>query len=104
MIDDTNSPDRDTPEDRAYRVGFKRTKREDFAVDKLREARASLDDPARVNRILFEVGRYWNAIADRPLVPLATRQQIVRLLEQGDPAEAARIIDACLAAYQVSED
>ncbi len=104
MSDDRPPSGADTPENRAYRVGFKRAKREDYAVDKLREARAHLDDPARVHRILFDVGRYYNALADAPLVPLETRQRILGSLAQGHTAEAARLIDECLASYQVVDE
>ena len=95
--------DATSPQDKAYRVGFKRTKREDFAVDMLRTARAHLDDVERVNTILFELGRYYNAVADAPLVSLATRQRIVGLLRDGRTDEAARLLDDCLARYQVPE-
>jgi hypothetical protein len=91
------------PQDRAYRVGFKRTKREDYAVDMLREARARLDDVAHVDAILFELGRYYNAIANAPVVSLEARQRIVGLLRDGKTDEAGRLIDECLARYQVAE-
>jgi hypothetical protein len=93
----------DAAADRAYQVGFKRTKREDYAVDRLREARANVDDIERVNRILAEVGRFYNAIADAPLVSLQTRQRIVDLLRDGRLDEACSLIDDCLARYQVEE-
>ena len=94
----------DSPQDRAYRVGFKRTKREDYAVDLLREARASLRDADRVNAILFELGRYYNAVADGPIVSLDRRRRIVESLRAGDTTTAAALLDECLANYRVAEE
>ena len=94
----------DTPQDRAYRVGFKRNKREDYAVDLLRQARANLGDVDRVDAILFELGRYYNAIADAPVVSLDARKLVVELLHAGDPTAATEILDDCLARYQVAEE
>jgi hypothetical protein len=92
-----------TPQDRAYRVGFKRSKREDYAVDLFRLALARLGDAGEVNRILVELGRYYNAIADAPLVSLETRQRIMTLLAAGDRAGAGQLIEGCLDRYQVDE-
>jgi hypothetical protein len=93
----------DASADRAYRVGFKRTKREDYAVDRLREAAANLHDVDRVNRVLAELARFYNAIADAPVVSLERRQQIVQALHAGHVDEARRLIDDCLARYEVEE-
>ena len=95
--------DGDSPQDRAYRVGFKRSKREDYAIDLLRQARTAFDDVVAVDRILAELGRYYNAIADAPVVPLDTRKRIVRFLESGERSSAERLLDDCLAKYQVDE-
>ena len=91
----------DSPQDRAYRVGFKRTRREDYAVDVLRQARARFDAPDDVDRMLRELGRYYNAIADAPVVSLEERRGIVESLRAGRLEEAARVLDACLARYEV---
>ncbi|HEV8640884.1 MAG TPA: hypothetical protein VGV13_07295 [Methylomirabilota bacterium] len=94
----------DSPQDKAYRVGFKRSKREDYAVDMLQRARGNLEDPDQVDRILRDIGRYYNAIADQPIVSLEERRQIVESLRAGRTAEAAALLDACLGRYQVQED
>jgi len=94
----------DSPQDRAYRVGFKRTKREDYAVDVLRQTRARFGEPDEVDRMLRELGRYYNAIADRPIVSLEERQRIVESLRAGRVEDAATVLDACLARYQVHEE
>jgi hypothetical protein len=96
------SPPADTPGDRAYRRGFTRKrgdKSEDYAVDLFREAQAHLSDPARVNRILLELERFYNPLADGPIVPLATRRRVIELLEDGRRDEATRLLDERLALY-----
>jgi hypothetical protein len=70
-----------------------RNKREDYALDLFREATASLDDLARVNGILRELGKLYNPVSDAPIVDLATRQRIVTLLQAGSREEAARLLD-----------
>jgi hypothetical protein len=94
----------ESPQDRAYRVGFKRQKREDYAVDLFRLARASAMDIPEVNRILGELGRFYNAIADAPLVSLETRRRVIASLEAGRTDEAVQLIDDCLARYLVREE
>jgi len=83
-----------TPEERAYRRGFRqRNRQDDYALDLFREARAHLGDPERVDRILFELGRYYNPLADGPIVDVATRGRIVTLLRQSQREEAERLLD-----------
>lgn len=83
-----------TPEERAYRRGFRqRNRQDDYALDLFREARAHLDNPERVDRILFELGRYYNPLIDGPIVDVATRRRIVTLLRQTLPQEAQRLLD-----------
>jgi hypothetical protein len=86
----------DSPEARAYRRGFRQKDRhDDFALDLFQEARAKLGtDPARVDQILRELSRLYNALADGPIVDLATRRQIMTLLEAGHIAEAQALLAA----------
>jgi hypothetical protein len=70
-----------------------RNKREDYALDLFREAAAYLDDAARVNELLRELGKLYNPVLDAPIVDLPTRQQIVTLLTRGKRAEAASLLD-----------
>ena len=70
-----------------------RDKREDYALDLFREAAVHLDDPARVNVILRELGKLYNPVIDAPIVDLASRQRIMSLLQAGSRAEAASILD-----------
>ena len=88
--------------DRAYQRRFrdKGNKREDWAIDVFREVFASLDDAARVDRLLFDLGRYYNALADGPIVDLATRRQVSQLLHAGRSDDARRLIRSCLDRYR----
>ena len=88
--------------DRAYQRRFrdKGNKREDWAIDVFREVFASLDDPGRVDRLLFDLGRYYNALADGPIVDLATRREVWQLLSAGRPDDARRLLRACLDRYR----
>ena len=70
-----------------------RNKREDYALDLIREAETYLDDHDRVNGILRELGKLYNPVTDAPIVDLITRQQIMALLGAGDRDGAARILD-----------
>ena len=88
--------------ERAYRRGFrdKGNKREDWAIDVFREVLANLDDAERVDRLLFDLGRYYNALADGPIVDLATRRQVSQLLGAGCPDDARQLIRSCLDRYR----
>jgi hypothetical protein len=88
--------------DRAYRRRFrdKGNKREDWAIDVFREVFANLDDPARVDRLLFDLGRYYNPLADAPIVDVATRRQVFELLEAGRADDARPILRSCLNRYR----
>ena len=89
-------------DERAYRRRFrdKGNKREDWAVDALREALASLADPDRVDRLLFDLGRYYNPLADAPIVDMPTRRQVGQLLRAGETAAARDLLAACLDRYR----
>ena len=88
--------------ERAYRRGFrdKGNKREDWAIDVFREVFASLDDPGRVDRLLFDLGRYYNALVDGPIVDLTTRREVWQLLTAGRPDDARRLLRSCLDRYR----
>ena len=70
-----------------------RDKRDDYALDLFREAAAHLDDPARMNELLRELGKLYNPVVNAPIVDLSTRQVIVTLLRAGSRDEAMRVLD-----------
>jgi 2-phosphoglycerate kinase len=82
-----------------HRRGLKFRKREDHAIELFREAQAHLSDIARVNRILLELGRFYNPVIDAPIVDLATRRRIVELLESRQTDAAHRLLEERLALY-----
>jgi hypothetical protein len=89
--------------ERAYHRRFrdKGNKRDDWAVDTFREVFANLQsDPARVDRLLFELGRYYNALTNAPIVDLASRQRVAACLGRGAVDEARGILEGCLREYR----
>ena len=97
MAEEPSAPS--SEEELRHRRGLRFRKREDYAVELFREAQANLGDLARVDRILLELGRFYNPFANAPIVDLATRKRIVELLGEGDPASARRLLDERLALY-----
>jgi hypothetical protein len=88
--------------DRAYNRRFrdKGNKRDDWAVDVFREVFTHLDDPPRVDRLLFSLGRYYNPLTDGPIVDLATRRRVAEHLADGAVEEARTLIRGCLERYR----
>jgi hypothetical protein len=88
--------------DRAYSRRFrdKGNKRDDWAVDIFREILAHLDDPPRVDRLLYDLGRYYNALTNGPIVDLATRRRVAEFLEAGALDDARALIRGCLDRYR----
>ena len=89
----------ESSEARRHRRGLKFRKRDDYAVELFREAQAHLDDVARVDRILLELGRFYNPFVNAPIVDLATRRQIVELLQASRQDDARRLLEARLFLY-----
>jgi hypothetical protein len=86
-------------EERRHRRGLRFRKREDHAVELFREAREHLDDVARVDRILLQLGRFYNPFANDAIVDPITRRRILESLEASRPEEARRLLDERLALY-----
>jgi hypothetical protein len=98
-------PDEDAPKStgaRAYNRRFrdKGNKRDDWAVDVFREVLADLEDPARVDRLLLSLARYYNPLTDGPIVDLATRRQVAECLASGAVDDARALVRACLDRYR----
>ena len=86
----------------AERLVFRRgrlRKREDDEVRMMREALASLDDAPRVKRILVELSRFYNPVADGPVIDPGTRHAVIDCLEAADLAGARAVLEAHLTAY-----
>lgn len=94
----------ESQEDRRNRRGLKFRKRDDHAIELFREAQAHLDEPARVDRVLLELGRFYNPLLNGPIVDLATRRRIVELLQASRGEEARRLLDERLSLYAGFDD
>jgi hypothetical protein len=90
--------------DEAHRRRLKFRRREDYAVELFNEAQANLGDTPRVDRILLELGRFYNPYQNAPIVDLATRRAVLEALGIGDQATAARLLGERLALYARIED
>lgn len=101
MADDLTPDDNEA---QRHRRNLKFRKRDDHAIELFREAKSHLADIVRVSRILVELGRYYNPLANGPIVDLATRRRIVELLEASQPEEARRLLDERLALYATMEE
>lgn len=86
-------------EDSGHRRRLKFRQRDDHAVELFNEARTRLDDPDRLNRILLELGKFYNPYVDAPIVDLATRRRILEALEVGDRTTVLALLDERLTAY-----
>jgi hypothetical protein len=91
-------------EERRHRRGLKFRKREDYAIELFRQAQASLGDVALVDRLLLQLGRFYNPYVNAPIVDLETRKRIVAMLERGDAEGARSLLDERLALYARIED
>ena len=91
--------ERENPDEGAHRRGLKFRRRDDYAVELFREALANLSDLRRVDRILLELGRFYNPYTNSPIVDLSTRRRILELLERTEVAQARQLLNEYLALY-----
>ena len=82
-----------------HRRGLRFRKRDDYAVELLKEAQGKLDDVERVDRILVELGRFYNPVLDAPIVDVPSRRAIMEALQTGDLDEARRVLEQRLRLY-----
>jgi hypothetical protein len=90
-------------EERRHRRGLRFRKRDDHAIELFREAEAHITDIVRVDRILLELGRFYNPLVDAPIVDLGTRRRILELLQGGELEEARRLLNERLTLYAPPE-
>jgi len=62
-------------------------------------AEAQFPDPQAVNRTLLEASRFYDPDTGGPLLQHALRRQIVELVQQGNTAEASRLLRERLESY-----
>ena len=88
----------------ALRRGLRSRRRDDHGLDLFRQAEANFSDVRQVDRILLELGRCYNPFTNGPIVSLATRRQIVELLEGGKTEEARHLLNEQLMLYAKIDD
>ena len=69
-------------------------------VKLLNRAKAQIDDPMEVNRLLREVGKFFDPLTGKAMIQGGTRAEVVALLEQDQKAEALAAIDRQIQYYQ----
>ncbi|MGH7432592.1 MAG: hypothetical protein ACREJL_02435 [Candidatus Methylomirabilales bacterium] len=69
-------------------------------VKLLKQAKSKLDDPIEVNRLLRELGKFYDPLTGKAMVDGPSRQQVVTLVERGDKAGAVAAIDQYIENYQ----
>ena len=90
--------------ERRHRRGLRFRKREDYAVELFREAQANLDDLARVDRILVQLGRFYNPFANEAIVDARTRRLILEAVQASRLDEARRLLADRLSLYARFDD
>jgi hypothetical protein len=89
----------DPDDDARHRRGLKFRRREDLAVELFHEALAHLGDVARVDRVLVQLGRFYNPYFDTPIVDVATRRAVLEALGRGDEGAARQLLEDRLLRY-----
>ncbi|MBF8279569.1 MAG: hypothetical protein HW385_1001, partial [candidate division NC10 bacterium] len=69
-------------------------------VKLLKQAKGELDDPIQVNRLLREVGKFYDPMTGKAMIDGASRAQVIALIERGERAEALAAIDQYIENYQ----
>lgn len=69
-------------------------------VKLLKQAKSELDDPIQVNRLLREVGKFYDPMTGKAMIDGASRAQVIALIERGERAEALAAIDQHIENYQ----
>jgi hypothetical protein len=69
-------------------------------VKLLKQARRQLDNTAEVNRLLREIGKFYDPLTGKAMIDGSTRQRVVALVDRGAVADAAAAIDQFIENYQ----
>jgi hypothetical protein len=69
-------------------------------VKLLKRARSELDNPLEVNRLLREIGKFYDPLTGRAMIDGPSRQRVVSLVERGEKAMAAAAIEQFIEQYQ----
>ena len=69
-------------------------------VQLLKQAKDQIDDPIEVNRLLREVGKFFEPLTGKAMIEGGSRAQVIALLERGEKAEALTAIDGFIDTYR----
>jgi hypothetical protein len=69
-------------------------------VKLLNRAKAQIEDPVEVNRLLREVGKFFDPLTGRAMVEGAARAELMALLEQGEKVAVLAAIERYIENYQ----
>lgn len=69
-------------------------------IELLKQAKGKIDDPIEVNRLLREVGKFFDVLTGGAMIDGGSRHRIVTLVERGEKAEALAAIDRFIETYQ----
>ena len=69
-------------------------------VKLLNRAKAQIEDPVEVNRLLREVGKFFDPLTGRAMVEGAARAELVALLDRGEKVAVLAAIDRYIENYQ----
>ena len=69
-------------------------------VKLLNRAKDQIDDPIEVNRLLREVGKFFDPLTGKAMIEGGSRAQVIALIERGEKAEALAAIDGFIDTYQ----
>ncbi len=69
-------------------------------VKLLNRAKDQIDDPIEVNRLLREVGKFFDPLTGKAMIEGGSRAQVIALIERGEKVEALRAIDGFIDTYQ----
>lgn len=98
MVVEESNP-QGSEEEARQRGSLKFRRRDDYAINLFREAKANLGEVSRVDRMLLELGRFYDPLMGGAIVDLETRVRIVNALRAGRTEEAERLLDERLALY-----
>ena len=78
----------------------RRMKRDQVVVLKiLDQVKAHLDDPLEANRLLRELGKFYDPVIGAAIVDGLSRKRLVELLERGEQGEVTAAIDRYIETY-----
>lgn len=69
-------------------------------VKLLNKAKAQIDDPMEVNRLLREVGKFFDPMTGKSMLEGIARAEVNAFLEEGRKAEALAVIDRHIENFQ----